>query len=349
MVEPVETQAPSRHDGFVAADDFEQAASQLYAAAREDFIPLRKRLAKDARAAGDKALAEQIEKLAKPTTAAWLANGLARTQAETVQELVQLGDLMRDATERMAGDELRTLSQRRPQLIRSLIKEAAAESGQPHSDAVSRELDELLTAAVTDVDTGKALLVGRLTSAREAAPLGAWPQVLPGAAAARDRSRVQPAARTAARDDRSVSAERPRKRSLDQRGGGAVERGADERSVADPSGNHSQEADRDDAELAAARHVLEQARHAVKEAEAARGERERELHDGEQAAAAASAEVLRLTELLDAAEAYEREARKRVVTARRAAKDAEREASQAWRDVQLAERRLSDLQGIADS
>lgn len=319
--------AAAVHDGLVAADDFENAASELYAAPRENFIPLRKQLAEQARAAGEKALAEQISRLAKPTMAAWLANGLARKHAEAVRDLVELGDLMRDATERMAGDELRALSQRRPQLIRALVRDAADVSGQPLRDAVSRELDEILTAAVTDVDTGRALQAGRLTSAREAAPLGAWPQVLPGAAAVRERPAAAP------KQDRSAGPDRG-----DQSEAAGHPAGEPSTPTPEPARPSPQE-------VAAAEQAMDRAREAVKEAESARGERERELQSAEQEAEAAAAEVLRLTELLDAAEGREREARRRVVAARHSVKDAEREASQAWREVQLAERRLSDLQG----
>lgn len=155
--------------------DLEQAIDDLYASPREDFVTRRTALGKQARAAGDTAAAATMKQLTKPTAAAWLANQLARTRRDEVQALVALGDELRDATARLDGERLRVLSQQRTAAVAALAREAAAVSGSAPSATVARELEELLTTAITDPATGTLLLAGRLTSAPGGDDDLAWP------------------------------------------------------------------------------------------------------------------------------------------------------------------------------
>jgi hypothetical protein len=306
----------------VAHVDLESAADQLYGASREEFTALRKELAKAARAAGDAETAAEIDKLAKPTTAAWLANQLARVDEAAVRELAELGDALRDATERLAGAELKSLSQERTERIRTLIRRAGSVSGQALSESVTRELEEIFTVAVADPDVARALVAGRMTSARGIAVPPSWPMAPAG---------TGPATREKA----------PARQRSAERAGRAERTGRDGRAKA-ADADEARDARRAE-QLERARKELEEARAAVKEAESARAEEERALEDTQAAADRAGSEVLRLTEELEAAEAREKEARRAIAAARRAVKDAERTASQAWREVQLAERRLAVL------
>lgn len=292
---------------LVAHPDLDSAVDELYSVPREEFTAVRTELAKAAKAAGDRDTAAEIEKLAKPTTAAWLANQLARTERAEVGELVELGDALRDAHERLDGAELKTLTLRRTELIGELIRQAELMHGRALSESVHRELEEVCAAAVADAAVGQALLAGRLTSARGVAGPPVWPSPTAGSgrgkAAKRPASEAQAKPKPAARAD---AGER-RRRQLEQ-----------------------------------AERALREARDAVKDAEAARADEERALADAEAEADEAAAEVRRLERLLEAAEATERDARSRIAMARRAVKAAERRAAQAWRQVQQAERKLAE-------
>ena len=285
--------------------DLDSAAEELYAGSREDFTPRRKELAKAAKTAGDPALAAAIDKLAKPTTSAWLANQLARDDGSDVDQVAELGDALREAHANLAGADLKSLSQKRTQLVNTLVKQAGELGGSPLTESVTRELEEIFTTAVADGDVARVLLAGRLTSAKElAATVAAWPEV------SGDRT---PVARPA----------KPKRKP-------------------DLSGKEKAEQDE---KIAKAREELEASRGAVKEAEADRAEEERILAEAARIADAATEEVRRIYEDLDAAETREKEARRRVGSASRSVKDAERRASQAWRLVQQAERALEDLGG----
>lgn len=272
--------------------DLDSVVDELYAAPREEFIALRKERSKAARAAGDTELAAEIDKLAKPTTAAWLVNQLARTDAGLVAELAALGDALRQAHAELAGAEIKSLSHKRTELIRDLVGRAEEVSDGTMSESVTRELEDILTRSVADEDAGHALVAGRMTSAKSFAPASAWPTLPAG---------ERPAVKKAPTKDRGSDKDK-------------------------------------------ARAALEAARAAVKEAESARADDERALADAEAAVEDAAAEVKRLGEELDAAEARERRARGLVGSARRAAKEAERQAAAAWKQVQQAEQRLATLE-----
>jgi len=286
--------------------DLDSAADELYAGSREDFTPRRKELAKAAKTAGEQKVAAAIDKLAKPTTSAWLANQLARDADSDVDQVGELGDALREAHANLAGADLKALSQKRTQLVNTLVRQAGKLNGAALTESVTRELEEIFTTAVADADVARVLLAGRLTSAKDlAATVAAWPEV------SGDRT---PVARPA----------KPKRA---------------------PKELSGKEKAAQDAKVDKARGELDDARNAVKEAEADRAEEERILAQAQRVADEATEEVRRVYEELDAAENREKEARKRVGSASRSVKDAERRASQAWRLVQQAERALEELGG----
>jgi hypothetical protein len=278
----------------VPQPELDIVVDELYSAPREEFIALRKERAKSARAAGESELAGQIDKLAKPTTAAWIANQLAREHATEVRELAALGDALREAHENLDGAEIKSLSHRRTELIRDLVGRAEELGEAGLSESVIRELEDIFTRAVADTEVGQALVTGRMTSAKAFAPGSGWPSVPADGVPA---TPAKPAAKP-----KSTSG------------------------------------------LEKARAALAEARAAVKEAEAARSDDERALADAEEAVEEAAEEVRRLGAELDAAETREKRARGMVGIARRAAKESERQAAAAWKQVQQAEQRLAALE-----
>lgn len=292
--------------------ELDTAADELYASTREDFTARRKELAKQAKAAGDAKLAAAIDKLAKPTTSAWIANQLARDPASHVSQVAALGDALRAAHANLAGAELRTLSQQRTRLVNTLLKQAGRLA--QLTESVTRELEDIFTTAIADQEVARLFLAGRLTSAKDlAATAAAWPTTNatgPASDAAVDLVNALAA---------SVAA-RPRRKDDDHEQAELARRRAD------------------------ARQELDDARSAVKEAEADRKEEERILAEAQQAAEEATEHVRRVYEELDTAQSAEKEARRRVGSASRSVKDAERRAGQAWRLVQQAEQKLAELE-----
>ena len=263
--------------------ELESALDELYTAPREEFITRRRELAKTVRAAGDTGAAARIEKLAKPTIAAWLANRLSRTAPADVRALTKLGDALRDAHAQLDGEEIRSLTRRRSELIRTLLHGVEANAEDTLSESVIGDLEDIFARAVADDEVATALVAGRLTSPKAFASLAGWPSM------------------PVAERSPKPHVKRPGKR---------------------------------------AEQALKDARAEVKRAEATRSAGERSLADAESAATEATAQVKRLTEDLEAAEAGERNARGVVAKARRAVKEAERGTAQAWRRLQAAEAKL---------
>ena len=143
-------------------------ADELYGLDPAEFTAGRDERARQARAAGEKDFAEAIKKLRRPTVSASLVNRLVREAADQVDDLLDLGESLREAQQALAGDELRSLSARRRPMIHALAQEAkrlAAETGRAVSDQVEREVEVTLEAALADPAAADAVRSGRLTTA----------------------------------------------------------------------------------------------------------------------------------------------------------------------------------------
>ncbi|SNS91030.1 hypothetical protein SAMN06893096_11095 [Geodermatophilus pulveris] len=155
--------------------ELDEVADELYAVPPEEFVAVRTQRQHDARAAGDRTLAREIGALPKPTVAAWVCNLLAREQRAEIEGLVELGELLRQAQESLAGDQLRALDRQRAQLLTALTRQATAlarERGARVGGAVEAQVADTLRAAMADPEAGAALLSGRLTAAMSYSGLG---------------------------------------------------------------------------------------------------------------------------------------------------------------------------------
>lgn len=145
--------------------DLMAAADELYSLRPEEFVPRRNALATEAKASGDKELAAEVKKLAKPNTAAWVVNMLVRHESDQVEQVLALGAQLREAQESMAGEELRQLGRQRRQLTSAVTRQAralAAELGQKIGDPVATQVEDTLHAAMVDEDAAKAVRTGFL-------------------------------------------------------------------------------------------------------------------------------------------------------------------------------------------
>jgi hypothetical protein len=146
--------------------DLDSAAEELYGVPPDEFAQHRTRLAAQAKAAGDKALAASIGKLRKPVLAAALVNELVRGEPAELRELTDLGEQMRNAHRNLLGPELRALSEQRQQLLQrltDLVRETADQSGRSVTEPVLAQVRSTFEAAIADEAAEAAVLSGRLT------------------------------------------------------------------------------------------------------------------------------------------------------------------------------------------
>ena len=104
--------------------ELDDIADELYGGPPGVFIEHRDAAAKAARADGDRELAKQITELRKPTVSAWLMNLLVRDDPGFADQVVALGEGLRDAERSLDGPALRELSTQRRALVRSLTARA---------------------------------------------------------------------------------------------------------------------------------------------------------------------------------------------------------------------------------
>ncbi|HEX2175207.1 MAG TPA: hypothetical protein VHG70_04795 [Nocardioidaceae bacterium] len=289
--------------------DFDSVADELYALAPREFTATRNARAKQARADGDRELAEQVAALDKPTTSAWLVNQLARELADELEPLIELGRGLREATSNISGDDLRELTRQRHQVVSALVQQArqlGAAHGTRISDSVAGEVQQTLDASLADPDVAEAVLAGRLTHALEYAGFGE-PVGAPSPASSRRAGKA--------------AQKRPAK------GKGAK--------VADLAARRRESAER----------ALSEAEASL---EAARSEHGAAQHDSEQATnelEAARETAARLRAELDTAEEQTRDAGKAERTARERAKRTQRALDKAEEAREEAAARLAELGG----
>ncbi|TDE38175.1 hypothetical protein [Actinomadura sp. 6K520] len=147
--------------------DFSSAAGDLYGVPPAEFVATRKRLAREAKDAGDRALAARIGELRRPTLSAWAVNLLARSATGDLERLLDVGAEIRSAW--ASGGGLGDLEQRRARLVGSLVRAAAdlaAEAGNPLREQALREVEDTLQAATVDADIAGEVREGRLSQPR---------------------------------------------------------------------------------------------------------------------------------------------------------------------------------------
>lgn len=151
----------------MATDDFETTVEELYGGPPDQFIATRDAAVKRARAAGDRELAERIRQLRRPTAAAALLNRHRRAgESDDLDALVELGEQLRAAQQKLDAPALRALSAERTPRINAVIDAIAAEeSGDELTATVREQLSQTLTAAVADADAARAVLSGHLVAA----------------------------------------------------------------------------------------------------------------------------------------------------------------------------------------
>lgn len=155
--------------------DFDTVADELYGLPPREFIATRNGAAKQARAEGDRQLAEQIRSLRRPSTAGWLANQLVREHGEEMEPLLALGRELREAMADLGADDLRELTSQRYRLVSALVKQARGLGAAREvrvTDDVAHGLRATLEATLSDADSAAAVAAGRLTDALRVSGFG---------------------------------------------------------------------------------------------------------------------------------------------------------------------------------
>ncbi len=196
----------------------EKVAHELYGLAPQEFTSARNLRAKEAKAAGDPALAAGVQALRKPTTGAWLLNQLVRQNEEDVTQVLDLGARLRAAQGTLGADEVRDLDRQRRQLTRAVAQRAqalAADQGRRVSGPALAEVEETLRSAMVDAAAGAALRSGLLTdtfSSTGLEPVDLSKVVALEGGAAAGVPEAKPSKEGRLREDTARSAERERRR-----------------------------------------------------------------------------------------------------------------------------------------
>jgi hypothetical protein len=144
--------------------ELDEIVRELYVLPPADFVAARDELVRQAKRAGNADVAEVLQQLRRPTRSAWLVNLLASDSA-AMQRLSALGRQLRDAQTGLAGEELRSLSQQRRQLINDLLQRTqihADEAGVRLTATVLSEVEATLQAALVDLAGAMTIRNGRL-------------------------------------------------------------------------------------------------------------------------------------------------------------------------------------------
>lgn len=155
------------------ADPLLEIADDLYALPLADFTPARDALVKEHKA--DKALAASIKGLRKASVAAWVVNLLVRRDPDQVDQVLAVGEALREAHDNLDATQLREFTKQRRQLTASVTTAArrmAREEGVRTTESVAEQVEATLTAAMLEPDAARAVRSGLLVTALSATGLG---------------------------------------------------------------------------------------------------------------------------------------------------------------------------------
>lgn len=200
-------------------DELQHVADQLYALKPEEFSAARDAAVRQARADKKTTLARELGKLRKPTQSAWLVNLLWRDQPDVMEQLFELARELGRAQADAAGPVLRELTAQRRQLESALARQAAglAQTAGVHvSDAVMRETQETLGAAMAQPEVAEEVRSGRLVKPASYAGFGVLPASGPAKTPPKEPIDLQAAQR--ARKSSAEQAEAERRAEAQRRG-----------------------------------------------------------------------------------------------------------------------------------
>jgi len=158
----------------------DEIAAELYLVPPARFVAARDEVVRQARAAGHRDLARELQGLRRPTPSAWLVNALTRHRRDRMQQLFAIGRELREAQTQLDADRLRRLPAQREELVAELLDWArrhAVEAGVPLTEAALTEVTATLHAGLVDLAAAAAVMSGHLVRPMSHAGFGPLPQV----------------------------------------------------------------------------------------------------------------------------------------------------------------------------
>ena len=157
-----------------------ERVDELYGLPLDEFTPARDALAKDLRSAGDREGAAWVKALRKPSATAWLVNQLARTQRKDAQRLIEAGEQLQAAQQRVlagksSSGELARAGVEQGEAVRGLMAKAPGvldRNGHSPSDATLEKAEQTLRAVPLDEQARQEFAAGRLTREHRATGFG---------------------------------------------------------------------------------------------------------------------------------------------------------------------------------
>jgi hypothetical protein len=155
--------------------DLADVLDDLYGSPPAEFTATRDAYARQAKAEGERDLAGRIAGLKKPPVPAWAVNLLVRERGDDVEQLLQLGAAMREATASLAGPELRELSVQQHKVLDAMRVQAGRltqEAGVRLSLDVGEKVVATLRAAMADPAAADAVRTATLVRTLESTGFG---------------------------------------------------------------------------------------------------------------------------------------------------------------------------------
>jgi hypothetical protein len=159
----------------------DERLDELYREHPDGFVAGRDALAEDLRGAGDRAEADRVKKLRRPTTAAWLLNRAALSAPRRLAAFAKASREVEEAQRRaLEGDDAavedwRAAAGREREAAGAVVDAAessAREEGHPATPRALELVGQTLRAAAGDSELRERVLRGRVERERSAATLG---------------------------------------------------------------------------------------------------------------------------------------------------------------------------------
>ena len=198
-----------------------RAANELYGVILEEFTERRNEQARALRKAGDRAAADAVKALRKPSQTAWALNQVARRRRQDVERLLEAGEQLRRAQQAVLSGEdpgaLTAATESERRVVGELVEASAAiaaECGVGATDTLRERLRSTLEAAVRDTEVGEALRAGRLVGDHQAVglfDLSAWSSPPEGSPRPPQPSKKAGSRATRPRKEKQETSEKPTK------------------------------------------------------------------------------------------------------------------------------------------
>ncbi len=178
----------------------EAAIDALYQGALEGFTADRNALAAELRKGGDRAAADRVKALAKPSVTAWAVNQVWWTNRDAFQGMLDAGARLKDAHLVWSSGsqaDVRAAAEDRRQAVRAVIDAALAALGDPKTVApdlqyrISGTVEALASGAAADATPGRLTRDLQSSGLEGLGALAAAAAAAPARADSNDRARAQ--------------------------------------------------------------------------------------------------------------------------------------------------------------